>query len=102
MFVAFVPAPPPPPSRLWIIGAVIGGILGVILIGWIILFVYFKCTRQPSKAVTPRSPRMAGNPDAEFKEIKVNSLNLFIYLFIYCHLYSAFSIVQCSNALYRL
>ena len=25
-----------------------------------------------------------------------------IYLFIYCHLYSAFSIVQCSNALYRL
>ena len=26
----------------------------------------------------------------------------FIYLFIYCHLYSAFSIVQCSNALYRL
>ena len=28
---------------------------------------------------------------------------LFIYLlFIYCHLYSAFSIVQCSNALYRL
>ena len=24
------------------------------------------------------------------------------YLFIYCHLYSAFSIVQCSNALYRL
>ena len=28
--------------------------------------------------------------------------NLFIYLFIYCHLYSTFSIVQCSNALYRL
>ena len=28
--------------------------------------------------------------------------DLFIYLFIYCHLYSAFSIVQCSNALYRL
>ena len=27
---------------------------------------------------------------------------IFIYLFIYCHLYSAFSIVQCSNALYRL
>ena len=27
---------------------------------------------------------------------------LFIYLFIYCHLYSAFSIVQCPNALYRL
>ena len=27
---------------------------------------------------------------------------LFIYLFIYCHLYSAFSIIQCSNALYRL
>ena len=25
-----------------------------------------------------------------------------IYLFIYCHLYSALSIVQCSNALYRL
>ena len=24
-----------------------------------------------------------------------------VYLFIYCHLYSAFSIVQCSNALYR-
>ena len=23
-------------------------------------------------------------------------------LFIYCHLYSAFSIVQCSNVLYRL
>ena len=29
------------------------------------------------------------------------SLNC-IYLFIYCHLYSAFSIVQSSNALYRL
>ena len=28
--------------------------------------------------------------------------SVFIYLFIYCHLYSAFSIVQCSNALYRL
>ena len=28
--------------------------------------------------------------------------NVFIYLFIYCHLYSGFSIVQCSNALYRL
>ena len=27
---------------------------------------------------------------------------LFTYLFIYCHLYSTFSIVQCSNALYRL
>ena len=26
---------------------------------------------------------------------------IFIYLF-YCHLYGAFSIVQCSNALYRL
>ena len=26
----------------------------------------------------------------------------FIYLFIYCHLYSAFSIVQCSNAVYYL
>ena len=26
----------------------------------------------------------------------------YLYLFIYCHLYSAFSIVQCSNALYRL
>ena len=26
----------------------------------------------------------------------------YIYLFIYCHLYSALSIVQCSNALYRL
>ena len=25
-----------------------------------------------------------------------------IYLFIYCHSYRAFSIVQCSNALYRL
>ena len=25
-----------------------------------------------------------------------------VYLFIYCHLYSVFSIVQCSNALYRL
>ena len=25
-----------------------------------------------------------------------------IYLFIYCHLYSQLSIVQCSNALYRL
>ena len=24
------------------------------------------------------------------------------YLFIYCHLYSTFSIVRCSNALYRL
>ena len=24
------------------------------------------------------------------------------YLYIYCHLYSAFSIVQCSNPLYRL
>ena len=24
------------------------------------------------------------------------------YLFIYCHLYSAFSVVQCSNVLYRL
>ena len=28
--------------------------------------------------------------------------SIIIYLFIYCHLYSAFSIVQCSNALYRL
>ena len=26
----------------------------------------------------------------------------FIIYFIYCHLYSAFSIVQCSKALYRL
>ena len=30
------------------------------------------------------------------------NIDLFIYLFIYCHLYSAFSKVQCSNALYRL
>ena len=28
--------------------------------------------------------------------------SVLIYLFIYCHLYSAFSIVQCSNVLYRL
>ena len=27
---------------------------------------------------------------------------IYYYLFIYCHLYSAFSIVQYSNALYRL
>ena len=27
---------------------------------------------------------------------------LFYFYFIYCHLYSALSIVQCSNALYRL
>ena len=31
----------------------------------------------------------------------VNVADVF-YLFIYCHLHSAFSIVQCSNALYRL
>ena len=34
-----------------------------------------------------------------------DSIRLFIFIFIYfiyCHLYSAFSIVQCSNALYRL
>ena len=38
------------------------------------------------------------------KHCKSNSgdKHLFTYLFIYCHLYSAFSIVQCSNALYRL
>ena len=29
-------------------------------------------------------------------------MNVLINLFIYCHLYSALSIVQCSNALYRL
>ena len=28
--------------------------------------------------------------------------NSIYFLFIYCHLYSALSIVQCSNALYRL
>ena len=34
--------------------------------------------------------------------LDVSIMTIFIYLFIYCHLYSAFSIVQCSNALYRL
>ena len=29
-------------------------------------------------------------------------ITFYLFLFIYCHLYSAFSIVQCSNALYRL
>ena len=28
--------------------------------------------------------------------------SIYLFIFIYCHLYSAFSIVQCSNALYRL
>ena len=31
-----------------------------------------------------------------------DTMYYFFILFIYCHLYSAFSIVQCSNALYRL
>ena len=39
--------------------------------------------------------------DQVINTMKVTRI-IFIYLFIYCHLYSAFSIVQCSNALYRL
>ena len=35
------------------------------------------------------------------KFLAVNNLNYY-FIIIYCHLYSAFSIVQCSNVLYRL
>ena len=32
----------------------------------------------------------------------VKTIGQYFFFFIYCHLYSALSIVQCSNALYRL
>ena len=32
----------------------------------------------------------------------VRFIDVYLFYFIYCYLYSAFSIVQCSNALYRL
>ena len=55
-------------------------------------------------AVIPAdAPDVLNNKNDHVATWKVSpSSNLFIYLFIYCHLYSAFSIVQCSNALYRL
>jgi hypothetical protein len=43
-FTAYIP---PPPSYLWVIGAVIGGIFGLVLIIWFILFCYYKCKRLP-------------------------------------------------------
>ena len=43
-----------------------------------------------------------GNKDVIPLVIDKSGTHTFIYLFIYCHLYSALSIVQCSNALYRL
>ena len=50
-------------------------------------------TYESVEGPTSKKQRGSDNTDSD---------NLFIYLFIYCHLYSAFSIVQCSNALYRL
>ena len=34
--------------------------------------------------------------------LDVDNTEVMFLLFIYCHLYSTFSFVQCSNALYRL
>ena len=50
-----------------------------------------KCIGYFIQAIMPKD-------DTTTKELK----NAICHLFIYCHLYSAFSIVQCSNALYRL
>ena len=38
---------PPPTSNLWIIGVVLGSIAGAIILVWLCLFVYIKCTRRP-------------------------------------------------------
>jgi hypothetical protein len=53
--LGYVPLPDEPDKKLWIIGAVLGGLLFVVCVVWCILFTYFKCT-QPITSPR-RSPR---------------------------------------------
>ncbi|XP_013398482.1 mucin-19 isoform X2 [Lingula anatina] len=47
----------PDPPQYWIIGVVVGSIVGFVLIAWLILFIYFKCVKPPDPGKTPRTPR---------------------------------------------
>ena len=57
-------------------------------------------SNQSDKSVSSTESKSEDRMSKITKEVMKISSN--IYLFVYCHLYSTFSIVQCSNALYRL
>ncbi|ELU06822.1 hypothetical protein CAPTEDRAFT_194469, partial [Capitella teleta] len=62
----YVPLPDPPDKKLWIIGAVLGGLVLVGAVVWCVLFLYFKCNRAPSSP--RRSPRARKVEGGEMKD----------------------------------
>lgn len=56
---AYITQAPPPASLLWVIGAVIGGVVFLGLVIWLSLCMYYSCTRVPK---TARMRRVLADP----------------------------------------
>jgi len=83
--------PPAEDKKLWIIGAVIGGLAGFVIIIWCFLFVYFKCTRPPSKLPPQRPPHLAKIADIDqidYKGRDVKVIDAFFTLSVYNCVYN--------------
>ena len=63
-----------------------------------------KVSSSKYNYVVPRGPcgHTRGDTLTLYAYLVLFTPPIYLFYFIYCHLYSAFSIVQCSNALYRL
>ena len=62
-------------QRLWIIGAVMGPLVFLIILFWIIAFVYYKC-------INPRQPLIEKDKSVNSKRLKESPLTV-IYNFYY-------------------
>ena len=65
-FAVFDPGPEPSDPQYWIIGAVLGGLVFLAASVWLILFIYFRCTRRPP-ATTPRGSMTSKSPKSARK-----------------------------------
>ena len=55
-------------NRLWIIGAVIGAIVFVIVLFWIVACFYYTCINPKKNLKTPRARRLTESPSSVSKE----------------------------------
>jgi hypothetical protein len=60
-------------NRLWIIGAVIGAIVFVIVLFWIVACVYYTCINPRKNLKTPRARRLTESPSSVSENnLKIN------------------------------
>ena len=97
LFTVYAPPPEPSSFPYWIIGAVLGGILVLVAIIWIILFIYFKCTRPQAATTTKRSGKVGDSKTSLVPGDKPKQVGMGFNLFVCCLCLIIFSIVPKIN-----